>query len=317
MSVVAAPTQLLKGLQSTFIEALTAMPVRNQIFDTAATYVNSTHDDEDYAWIGEAPQVSEFVDEVQFDALSDAEYSLINKKFTAGLQVKRDDLSDETTGGIRQRIMDLAARALRHSEKQLTDALINGDVNASVDQGGGICYDGVTFFNATHPIRGKQTATQSNLVTYTGNTTAQAQEDLKNAIAALMNMLDEAGEPLNEYCDEFYVIYPPALNKCITEAISAGVVSQTSNVQFTGLRWTLIPAPRLTSDATNAYYVGCNCPGAALKALIYQDREPVTFEALEAGSGSDTAFMREVYSYKVRKRSVAGYGRWQRMVKIV
>jgi hypothetical protein len=39
----------------------------------------------------------------------------------------------------------------------------------------------------------------------------------------------------------------------------------------------------------------------------------VSFEALESG---DEAFKREVYSYKVRKRSVAGYGRPQRMVRV-
>jgi phage major head subunit gpT-like protein len=248
MSIVAAPTQLLKGLQSLLIEALASAP-KNPILETAATYVTSTSDQEDFAWIGEVSQVVEFVDEVQFDGLSDTSYELVNKKFTGGLQFKRDDLNDEKTGGMHQRIMDLANRAQRHAEKQLVDALTNGD-----DSTLGVCYDGGLFFTATHAARGKQTSTWTNLVSYSGSSTASAQDNIASSVALLLNMTDEANEPLNEYADEFYVIYPPALHKPISEAVNAGIVSNTSNVQFDGLKWKLIQCPRLTAHSAAEYY---------------------------------------------------------------
>ena len=309
--IVSAPSQLLKGMQSTLIEALQT-PVSNPIFENCATYVKSESDDEDYAWIGETAQMTEFVDEVQFDGLSDTSYPLINKKYAGGLSFKRDDLNDEKTGGMRQRIMDLAARAQRHAEKQLVDALTQGDVDAAVAQNGGRDYTGEVFFNASHAARGKQTATQSNLVSYTGNTTAQAQADIASSIALLFNLVDESNEPMNEYASKFYIIYPPALNKPIVEAVSAGIVAQTSNVQFSGRNLTLIEAPRLTAHSAAEYYVGISDPGMT-RGLVYQDREPVTVELLETG---DEAFVKEIWKYKVRKRSVAGYGRWQRMIRV-
>jgi phage major head subunit gpT-like protein len=307
--IVAAPSQLLKGLQALFIEQLAAEP--ESLVAKIATYVSSNSDKEDYAWLGEVAQLEEFVDEVHFEGLSDTNYELRNKKFTGGLQVKRDDLADEKTGGIAMRIRDLASRAARHANKQLIDALINGDVDAPVAQGGGRGYDGVPFFYNAHPARGKQTTTQSNLVTATGTTTAATATDIASALAALINMLDEANEPLNEGAQRFFIVYPPAMQKPIAEAVTAGIIAQTSNVQFSGDSFDLIKQPRLTADDTADYYVGI--ADTPVRGLVYQDREPVSFEALEDG---DEAFKRELYSYKVRKRSVAGYGRWQRLVKV-
>ncbi len=311
MAIVAAPSQLLKGMQAVFIEALAEVAASSPVFDNAATYVSSESEDEDYAWIGDVAGLNEFVDEVQFAGLSDTSYTLTNKKFTGGLQFLRDNLNDEKTRGMHQRIMDLATRARQHSEKQLVDALINGDVNSHPDLGGGIGYDGVVFFSATHPARG-DSGEQSNLVSYSGSSTANAQTDLGASVAALLKMKDESGEPLNEYAKNFYVAYPPTLHKPIAEALGAQIVSNTTNVQFAGFSWTLIQSARLEAHSAAEYYVGVNPPGGT-KALIYQDREPVTLESLEDG---DEAFKREVYSYKVRKRSAAGYGRWQRMVRV-
>jgi phage major head subunit gpT-like protein len=73
----------------------------------------------------------------------------------------------------------------------------------------------------------------------------------------------------------------------------------------------LHPSARL-SDGDD-YYVGVY--DTPVRALVWQDREPVSFEALEGGS--DVAFTREVYRYKARMRGIAGYGKWQTACKIV
>lgn len=319
MAVSHAPGQMIKGIQSVLIEALMTMPAR-PLLDNAATFVTSTADSEDYTWLGDAPAMTELGDEVTFGTLTDEFRSgttksylrLTNKTFTAALEIRRNDLADEKTGGLAQRIKDLVGRALDHVEKQLVDALTQGDVAADPDQAGGYAYDGVVFFSATHTARGAQTSTQSNLVSYSGSSTANAQANIASSVAVLLNLLDEANEPLNRGSKDFYIIYPPALHQPISEAVTAGIVSNTSNVQFQGLNWTLINEPRLTAHSAAEYYVGVNPPGGT-RALIYQEREGVTAESLETG---DIAFRREVYSYKARKRSAAGYGRWQRMVRV-
>jgi phage major head subunit gpT-like protein len=301
MAIVAAPYQLQKGIRSTFIEALMASP--DSLVQRLATYIKSDSDQEDHAWLGEVGGIEEFIDEVTFKGLSDGKYNLPNKKYTGGLQVKRDDLADEKTGGLQQRIRDLAVRAATYPNKLLIDAIVAGTTD--------LCYDGVSLFNNAHPIRGEQSATQDNLLGGTGTTTAQVSADINTAISTLYSFKDEAGEPINENAQKFSIVYPSALHQSVHEAVRAGQISGTSNVAYDTGAFDLIGSPRLT-DA-NDWYMMISDPGMT-RALIFQDREPVSFEALESG---DESFKREVYSYKVRMRCRVGFGKWQRAVKIV
>jgi len=300
MSILANPIQLQRGLRNVFIEALMAnSPL---LLPSIATYLSSDGDRENLAWLGDVQGVSEFLGEVQFDGLSEASFEAINKKYTGGIQVKRDDLADEKTGGIAIRIQDLARRAVQYWDEMLVDVLVNGATYES--------YDSNALFSATHPARGSS-GVQSNLVSYSGSSTANAQTDIGASIAALSNMLDEAGKPCNRGFRSIYVLAPPALSKPISEAVTAGVVANTSNVQFSGMQVEIITEPLLTATSAAEYYVGIK--DLPVRGLILQEREPVTFEALEDG---DVAFSKEVYSYKVRMRGIAKPGRWQRVVKV-
>jgi len=302
MQPVYTPSQLEKGFKSLFIEQLMMEPMN--LIQDIATPLNSEANDEDIAWIGDVGPIEEAEDEVIFYALTDTSYNLVNKKYWGGLAVKRDDLADDQVGGLSIRVRDLAQRARRKPNGLLIDALTGGTTNLD--------FTGEAFFNATHTARGKASASNlSNLLTGAGTSTANCQTDLAAAVAALYNFEDEAGEPLNEGFSQLFVVYPPAMHKPLSEAVRAGVISQTSNVQFADHNIALIQSPRLTSDSTVDYYVGIS--DALVRGLVWQDREPVTFEANEQG---DTAFLKEIYTYKARFRGRAGYGRWQRLVKI-
>ena len=303
MAILANPYQLEKGLKTLFIEALMRAP--DNYIQRIATYAKSDSDQEDYSWIGEPGSIDEFIDEVEFKGLSEAKYNLKNKKYTGGIEVKRDDLADEKTGGIAQRINELAVRAANYSNKLLIDALVAGTTDTDV-------FD-EALFTSSHAARGEQTAVQDNLLAGTGTTTALVAADINSAITSLITFLDEAAEPLNENAAKFFIIYPSGLHQPIHEAVRASVISATSNVAWDPGQFDLINCPRLVSSDANDWYMGIADPGM-VRGLVFQDREPVTFEALESG---DTAFTREVYRYKVRMRCRAGYGKWARIVKIV
>jgi phage major head subunit gpT-like protein len=51
----------------------------------------------------------------------------------------------------------------------------------------------------------------------------------------------------------------------------------------------------------------------AVRGLILQQRSdvPVEFSALDSRSGSESAFMRDLFYYGVRARYNVGYGMWQ------
>jgi len=303
MQPVYTPNQLEKGFKGIFIEQLLMEPAN--LIDEIATYVSSDADDEDYAWLGDVGPMVEAADELQFGDLTDTSYNLENKKYWGGLAVKRDDLADDQVGGLSIRIRDLAQRARRKPNGLLVDALTGGTTNTD--------FTGEAFFNASHTARGKASSSGelSNLISGSGTTTANCATDIGGSVAKLYNYEDEGGEPLNEGFSQIFVMYPPALHKAIVEAVNAGIISNTSNVQFSSHNVKLIQSPRLTSDSAVDYYVGI--ADALVRGLVWQDREPVTFEANESG---DTAFLKEIYSYKARFRGRAGYGRWQRLVKV-
>lgn len=303
MTVLYTPSALEKGIRGLFVGALTGMQ-RSSYVPMIATVVDSNAADEKYAWLGESPQMVDLTKkEIEFSALSDTNYTITNNVFAAGLAVKRTDLDDDQIGALRNRVSRLAEVAVAHKNKLLMTLLTAGDSNLG--------YDGNAFFSSTHPARGSS-GTGDNTIAGTGTTTAQVATDLNTAIAQMMNFLAENGEPFHEDVSQLVVVAPPALRKPVMEAISASVISQTSNVQFNGLNITPLFAPRLTADDANNWYL-LNV-GRSLRPLLIQDRDPLEFSALE--TGSETAFVREQYLYKVRWRGNSGYGFWQDAVEV-
>lgn len=308
MSVLYTPTSLIKGIKGTFFAALEALPPN--MVQKIATVVPSTAIQENYAWIGEPPQMIEQLDEVKFTPLSDASYILPNKLFSSGITVRRRDLEDEQVGGIRMRINQLAEVARFHPDLLLIQALTQG-TSATL----GLGYDGNAFFSTTHPARGANTGSgiQNNLLTATGTTTAQIQTDLNLAISALANFLAENGEPYHPGgVKDLVIVAPPALMQSMRQAVMAPIVAQTSNVAWDSFNLTVRFEPRLTATSATSWYLLHT--GGYVRPLIFQDREPLEFSALEGLS--DINFIREEYRYKCRARYNVGYGPWQHAVKV-
>lgn len=306
MAVLSTPQQLRKDVRGEFIEAL-MKPQPPMLIDRIATVINSESDKENYAWLGEVAALNEWVDSLEEGDLSETAtsgYELENKLYTGALRIMRTDLDDEKTLGLAQRVRDLAQRTLYKPDELLCSALTDGATNT--------CYDGVAFFSASHTARGAQTAAQSNLLTGAGTSTANCATDIGAGIAALYNYLDEANEPLNGMFSQLYIMYPPALHKAISEAVRAGIISNTTNTQFSQENIDLIRQPRLTSDSVVDYYIGIK--DCEVRGLVYQDREGGSME--EEGPGSYAWVEKEQVVYKARMRGIAGYGRWQRCVKI-
>jgi phage major head subunit gpT-like protein len=324
---VYSPQQLRKDVSGLFIESLMS-PRPPSLVSRIATEIKSTSDRENYAWLGESPSMVEFKDSLQHKGLSEADvddsdgtantggtgsgYELRNATYEATLKLRREDEEDEKTGGLAQRVSDLAGRAQSNPDKLLIEKLVLGGTSS------GTCYLGTAAtaeyaFSATHAARGQQTATWSNLYTRTGTSTATAQADISGTLGYLYNMKDEANEPMNEALNSIFILYPPAMNQWITEAVNAGIVSSTSNVQFSAHNIELIMCPRLTATSASNYYIGFNDPGI-VRGLIYQNRQDPRFEKI--GEGSDTYVDRREVVYTVNSRGVAGFGRVQRLVYV-
>lgn len=318
------PNQLRKDVNGLLIEALAA-PRAPSLVSRIATEIMSTSDKEDLTWLGDVAAAREFKDSLTHTQLSEAvvddtdgiansygaAYELTNKTYEITMCIKRDDWDDQKTGGLTQRVNDMAARIAANPDKLLIEKLVAGATEAT-------CYLGTAAtaeyaFSATHAARGSQTATWSNLYTRSGTTTATAQADISGALTYLYTIPDEANEPANDNLSQLFILYPPAMRQWITEAVSAGIVSSTSNVQFSDQNIQLIMCPRLAKTHASNYYVGFCDPGY-VRGLVYSNRQGPKAETIGPGSDTWTDLRQTVHS--VNHRGAAGFGKVQRLIYV-
>lgn len=301
---------LNKGLQTLLLQKMASAFF---LTDEFCTINPSGARSEKYAWIGEVPQMSETTeDPLTIVPLSETEYELTNQTFEVAIGIKREDFDDDQVGAFALRVGQLMERGLQHRNKLVVDAVTNGTSSTL-----GLCYDGTAFFGDSHTARGQQTTTQDNKLAGTGSTTAQIQTDLSAAIAAMMTFKDEANEPYHPEggISQFRALIPPGIEGNFSEAVSAQIISNTSNTRLAGK--TIVPrtSPRLAAVDANDWYLFHT--GGPVKGLILQEREALSMEAIGMDPNSEVRFLTGKYLWKLRVRYTAGYGHWQNAVKTV
>ncbi|HWL94463.1 MAG TPA: Mu-like prophage major head subunit gpT family protein [Phycisphaerae bacterium] len=292
---------LTKGLRGEFFNRFENTKTH---FQDLSTRVASTTDRETYRWLGTVPQVREWGTGRLAQGLRTESYSIENLKYESTLEVDRDEISDDQTGQIRLRVSELAQRAATHKDYLISQLLIGGET------AGNNSYDGVSFFNATHASG--SSGNQSNLLTFDATSTdAPTVEEfkaaLKQAISKMLTYLDDQGQPMMITAGGLVCIVPPTMLFTATEAINATVIGNTTNV-IEGIA-KVVSLPWLT-DASKWYVAKTD---GVVRPFIFQDREPVEFNALT--EDSDEGFRREKFLYGVRARYRMAYGYWQFAVR--
>ena len=281
------PKSLLKGLQTIFYKTYKAVPT---YFQDVAMIVNSTAHQENYAWIGQAPQMREFGAERIPKGLSDFGFSIINKEFESSIRVKRTALEDDQTGQIRIRVEAMADKAAKYKDRLVFGLLELGISSA--------CYDGANFFSASHSEG--LSGTQSNYATV-----ALSAAQYGVVRAAMMQFKDDSGDLCG--ITPSHLVVPPALEATARAILNADFISDgtttVSNVWKGSAQ--LIVVPYLT-DTNDWYLMDLTAP---VKPIILQIRNDVEFSALERDS--EQGFMRRDYLYGIYMRCNVGYGDWR------
>ena len=293
---------LTKGLRSEFFSRYDAATT---YYQDLATRIQSSADTETYKWLGSVPRMREWGTGRVARGLSTESYSVENLKYESTLEVDRDEIADDKTGQIRIRIGELAARAATHKDFLIAQLLINGET------AGFNSYDGVSFFNDAHVsgASGSQDNKLTSTITDPDNpTTEEFKNALNAAIAAMLGFKDNLGDPMSISATGLACIVPTSMYMRALEAVSATVVSSTSNVLQGAAR--IIAFPWLT-DLSKWYLVKTD---GVIRPFIFQDREPVEFTALT--EESDEGFRREKFLYGVRARYRLAYAYWQFGVRV-
>jgi len=292
---------LTKGLRSEFFQRFEGTPTH---FGDLATRIVSTGDSETYRWLGTVPRLREWGTGRLARGLRTESYSIENLKYEATLEVDRDEIADDQTGQIRVRVGELAQRAATHKDYLIARLLqLGGGADA-------LAYDGLPFFSASHPLDGGET--QSNDLAFEAvdadnPTLEEFRGALKQAIAGMMQFKDDAGEPMAIAATGPVCVVPASMYLTALEVVNSTIINSTTNVLQGAAR--VITLPWLTG--TSIWYL-LKTDGV-VRPFIFQDREPVEFNAL--AEGSEEAFKREKFLYGVRARYRLAYGYWQFAVR--
>lgn len=293
---------LTKGLRSEFFARFEGTKT---YFQDVATRIQSNSDSETYKWLGAIPRMREWGTGRLARGMRTESYSVENLKYEATLEVDRDEISDDKTGQIRIRIAELAERAATHKDFLISQLLTSGETS------GFNSYDGVSFFNDAH-VSGSSGSQDNNLTATASNpnnpTTDEFKTALRSAIGAMMNFKDDQGEPMSTSATGLVCVVPTTMFMTALEAVSATVVSNTSNVLQGVARVVLFP---WLTDASKWYLLKTD---GVIRPFIFQDREAVEFTALS--EESDEGFRREKFLYGVRARYRLTYGYWQYAVRV-
>lgn len=283
--------------------------------DMVSMLFESDQESETYKWLGQVPQMREWIGGRNAKAFSSNGITIVNKSFEATLQVLVDEIRRDKTQQVQVRIAELAARALSHWNKLLSTLITNGTGATS-----GLCYDGQYFFDTDHSEG--ESGTQLNLlaaaqVAALDVTTAAAPTALESAKAILgvigymMGYKDNEGEPMNENAQEFLVMTSPALWQHLAGGIHSKMVGsgQSNPVQNIldkeGFKISIVPNARL---AYTTQFVTFRTDAPA-KALIRQDEEGIKIASQAEGSAEEFDNKRHLYGISASRN--AGYGYWQ------
>lgn len=266
---------------------------------------------EEYKWLGMAPAMREWIGGRLAKTFRENGIIISNKTFEATIEVLLDEIRRDKTGQVMVRIDEMADRANSHWAKLLTTLIVNGEA--------AVGYDGQYFFDTDH-AEGDSGA-QSNDLTYdvatpAAPTAAEFESAVLSAIAAVIGIKDDQGEPMNENASQFVVMVPVNMMAAGAAALKNPVILDGGSAIRTntitslgGFSFRLVVNPRLTWTTKFAVFAG-----GASAAFIRQEEEGVTVDAIAEGSEEEFKNKRHLYGIKAIRN--VGYGMWQRAALI-
>ena len=255
-----------------------------------ATTVPSTTAETSYKWLGQVPQMREWIGEREIQKLSSYGYSIVNKKFEMTVAVPRDDIEDDQYGVYTPLFSNMGEAAAQHPDILCFDALKGGFKEK--------CYDGKYFFAEDHPSGEGGKKAVSNL----SHDKLDA-DSYEMARASMMSITGDKGKSLNLVPD--LLVVSPANEKAARLLLKADLINGTTNVLKDTAE--LLVATEL-ADMPDAWFLLCT--KRFLKPIIFQKRKAIKMTALTKDTDQNV-FMSDEFVWGADGRSNAGYGFWQ------
>lgn len=134
-------TALRVSFQASFQGALEVAPSE---FKKLATVVPSTSAGNTYGWLGQFPQLREWIGTRVVKDMAAHGYQINNKLFESTVGVKRTDIEDDNVGIYNPLFAEMGRAAGSHPDEMIFALLKVGHST--------LCFDGQNFFDTDHPV---------------------------------------------------------------------------------------------------------------------------------------------------------------------
>lgn len=132
---------VFRGFQTVYSDAYLEAPVD---YDKIAMTVKSQSRDETYGWLGQFPQLREWIGPRHIRSLTAHAFTIQNRSFESTVSVPREDIADDRLGVFKPAFSEMGQLARRHPEELVFDLLSSGFETE--------CFDGQNFFDTDHPV---------------------------------------------------------------------------------------------------------------------------------------------------------------------
>ena len=247
-----------------------------------ATEVKSNDLSEKYTWLGNFPNMKEWIGERDVKVLSDFGYALENKLYEASVTVPNLHIEYDKVGLYKPAIEQMAVNAKLFPSELVADVLINGDTN--------LCYDGKAFFADDHVVGTDTYANKGMGELNTANVLAGMtfMESIKNANGKTLRV-----KPTILVCG------PTNRSAAIATLEKEYKAGGESNETYKMMEYMVLPE----ITGSEWFLLDISKP---LKPFINQIAKDGIFE-----SSNDDKFMKDHALFGVKSFMNAGYGLWQ------
>lgn len=259
-------------------------------YEKIATTVPSSTAETNYKWLGQMPQMREWIEEREIQNLAAYDYTIKNKKFEMTVSVPRDDIEDDQYGVYTPLFSNMGEAAAQHPNTLCFEALKAGFKEK--------CYDGKPFFAEDHPSGQSGKKKVSNL----SHEKLDA-DSYEAARTAMMSLTGDKGKSLNLVPN--LLVVSPANEKPARLILKADQINGTTNVLKDTAE--LLVATEL-ADMPDAWFLLDT--KRFLKPIIFQKRKEIKMTSLTKDD-DENVFMRDEFIWGADGRSNAGYGFWQ------
>ena len=174
----------------------------------------------------------------------------------------------------------------------------------------GVCFDGQNLFSTSHAYG--EAASQSNLLSGTGTSSAQIEADLKSAINALEGFYYKQGGHPHMFNED---VKPLVICDTSKAAIFKDLMTRTTiNGTDNTLRGSFDLVRTKLSDSNDFYVIDQDNGGIEVNAPILNPVEKET--ELTNNIGQESQLMDKVLKYQVYRRDGFAYGAWWKIVKV-